>query len=1083
MLLSIAIILGIGFSVSRAVSEALFLTRFGVKFLPYLQLANPFLVLVATTVYGAFASRISNERLMMYTALIPIPLIVLMRLLILLDQSWVYFLLFAFVLAYASILTTSWLIYLPGHYDVQEAKRLLPFISSGILMGAVAGGLGVALCVPVIGAANVLFVWIGTLLVAITLVHIIAKLFTPMDAEARMVKRSGQKKPGVLSNLKEGMAYSRSSVLFLTTTMVSIATMMALQLIDFECSKIFARKFLDSAELTAFLGVVDGLTTIIALLVQWFLVPQCIRRLGVQGTNLIFPYILTTAFAGLLVVPGLGAAIFARFTRSSLMPSFRGTTRTLIFNAVPRKTGALVRSFNTGIVLPMGQAAGALILVLLKGPEIPFLFPLLGILITALYVFYTYKQNTAYGQALLELLREDKIHLLDLDDHALRRLDATAVAAISERLSTDQAAVSEAATEISGESGQFLQELALAHEEVSLAAIELLRTIGSPQAFAALRQHLPYASPRLTATALEALATIGGPEAIGTLTPYLNAAQPQVRIAAVKGLRRLQDSALLQRVEALLDDADVQVRAAAIAVILEKVARPAAQQAYGIWEAMLDATDKETQIAALAVFPSIPDSPLLGRVYRALDAADLDIRCGAMRVLCQLAEAKRIAGLDSALLRALEDDEVRLRELALQVLTAIGTPTALTHMLVLLDDEQPSVRDALIRSLKAFGKRAVEPLLGCLRSPQSSLQAKETALLALACLHGVQPEQLLPFWEAELHDVYRYKLMLTCLEENTLQEADAFLRIALHDAYARILSLLVQLLAIWTSPEVARLVDNGLHDRDRSKRAQALEALESLSERRFTRFFLPILEADGSDAETWREVAHSQWHLAFAETSEILAACVRSSNKWIAIGGLLSTQARTTLHGEAWRETLETLATSASDDDVRHTARRLLGVETEERCVAMTEILLFLKRIPLFSSLSLDQLRTIAEHLVEYEVQMGEAIFREGDLSHDLYLIVSGKVNIVQQHGDTKHLIVTLGPREFFGDMAIFEDRPRSAGAVAIEPAMLLILSSERFRQIVLQEPAISFEIFRELCARLRRLDEEEEAAAPERVG
>jgi CRP/FNR family transcriptional regulator len=83
-------------------------------------------------------------------------------------------------------------------------------------------------------------------------------------------------------------------------------------------------------------------------------------------------------------------------------------------------------------------------------------------------------------------------------------------------------------------------------------------------------------------------------------------------------------------------------------------------------------------------------------------------------------------------------------------------------------------------------------------------------------------------------------------------------------------------------------------------------------------------------------------------------------------------------------------------------------------------------------------------------------------------------VNIVQQRGDTEHVIVTLGARDFFGDMAIFEDRPRSAGAVAVESAMLLMLSSERFRQIVLQEPAISFEIFRELCARLRRLDEEE---------
>ena len=170
-------------------------------------------------------------------------------------------------------------------------------------------------------------------------------------------------------------------------------------------------------------------------------------------------------------------------------------------------------------------------------------------------------------------------------------------------------------------------------------------------------------------------------------------------------------------------------------------------------------------------------------------------------------------------------------------------------------------------------------------------------------------------------------------------------------------------------------------------------------------------------------------------------------------------------------------ADTAVDDDVRHIARHLLGFEVQEQGLMLTEILLFLKRIPLFSSMSLDQLRTIADHLAECHVQAGEEIFHEGDLSHDLYLIVAGKVDIVHPRGDTEHIIATLTSGDFFGEMANFEDRPRSASAVAAEPTQLLMLSPERFRQIVLQEPAISFEIFRELCARLRRFEQEEMAA------
>lgn len=1054
MLLSVATLLGVGFSVSRAASEAMFLIHFGVEYLPYLLLANPLLVLVSSAVYGAYADRIPDDRLMIYTALAPVPLIILMRLLMFGGQHWVYFVLYTFVLAYATILTTSWTVYLAGHYDVQEAKRLLPFVSSGVLIGTIVGGVGVALCVPLIGSANVLLLWAGTLAAVVAIVRVLTRLFVAIDTKARKIKRAAPK-PSLRRSIAEGIAYSRSSALFTTTAIASIATMMVLQVIDYEYSKIIRVAFPDSMQLTAFLGVFDGLTTIGALLLQWFVVPWSLRRFGVQGTNLLFPYVLLGAFGFIgtslwSAAFALPAAMFARFTRSSLMPTLRGTTRSLMLNAVPRKTGALVRSFNTAMVMPLGLGAGALLLILLKGMALPWLFPALGLLITVAFVVYSYKQNTAYGEALLDLLKEDRIHLLDLEDDDIRQFDGAAVTAISERLKSEQ-------------------------EEVTLAAIELLRTIGSPPARATLQQYIPFAAPRATAAALQALACIGGEGTAALLRPYLDAPQPQVRMAALDGLLLLRDAAVRQRAVSLLDDPDVQVRAAALVVVLADPQGPDYRRAHACWEAMFDTADTATQIAALSIMPEVPETPLQGRVYRALDHADVAVRHTALQVLQKLATAGRMSGLDSALLRALEADDVESRDLALQVLTALGTDEALDHMLVLLDDEQPQVRETLIRSLKRYGKRTVEPLFSRLQSPQTSLAAKETALLALARLDGVRAEQFLAFWEGELRDVYRYKLMLASLDASAPLDADTFLRVALDDAHRQILSLLVQLLAVWTSPDVARLVESGLHDTDRRKRANALEALESLSERRFTRLFLPILEAGDSQQEDWREVAQRQWALTMTDLPTLLATCLQDPNKWVVIGALLSGQAHAAPLGEAWHRHRESLATTATDADVRNAIKRTLGIATAEphQSLSLTDVMLFLQRLPLYGSMTLDQLRTIATYLTEREMFPDEIIFHEGDRTHELYLIVSGKVDIVKRFGVTPHTIATLGAGEFFGDMAIFEERPRSADVVAVEQGTLLVLSPEHFRQIILQDPAISFEIFRALSARIRRFDEE----------
>src|SRR5215475_13651167 len=933
LLFSVATFWGMSTSISRAAAEGLFLSRLGVEYLPSLLLVNPLLVLVLSIVYSAYAERLVRDRLMLAAVLLPVPCIIVLRLVILLNMPWVYFLLYAFVLAYGALLMLSWSVYLATHYDIQEAKRLIPFISSGLLLGAIVGGMVVVGSVTLLGPANLLLLWVATLGAGALLVRRLARRYSFL--EAPKAKR-GSGKPSLVRTIAEGFRYVRASALFMTMAMTTLTTMIALQLMDFEYSTIFRATFPNGAALTAFLGMVDGLTTVVALVLQWFVVPWGLRHFGVQGTNLVYPYVLLVAFGGLTsasLLPSITllAAIFARFTRMNLLPTLRGTPYALMLNAAPRKTGGLVRSFTTAMVLPLGQSVGALLLLLVKGLAMFWLLPVLGIALSVVYIVCTHKQNRAYATALLDLLREDRIHLLDLNNDDLRHLDASAVAAISARLMSED-------------------------EEVRLAAVALLRSIGSAPAHAALRAHLSLASPAVSAAALAALADSGGQDTVALVRPYLDTPHAQVRLAALAGLQRLGDPTLPQRAVAMLDDPDMQLQAAALALVLATPDGPGYEPAQRQWEAMLDSTDTIIYIAALAVFPSVPESPLQGRLYRALEHAEPAVRRAALRALLALAKARRLSGVDASFLQVLEADEVEVRHAALQVLTALGTDEALTHMLVLLDDEQPQIRETLTKSLTLFGQRAVALLSERLHSSQISLLAKESALIALARLHGVDANALLTFWEAALHDVYQYRLMLACLEEAVPLAADAFLRVALRNAQDQILSLLVQVLAVWTSPETSRLVESGLHDTDRYKRASALEALESLSSHRFTRFLLPILAAEEGGHGDWHAVAHHQWQLMYPDVRTVIETCLRCADKWIVMGALLSGQARAALMGPTWSATLQHYTSAPADSDVRDTAQRLLGmaVAPAHWSLPLTDILLFLKRIPLYSSMHLE---------------------------------------------------------------------------------------------------------------------------------
>src|SRR5262249_16637262 len=202
---------------------------------------------------------------------------------------------------------------------------------------------------------------------------------------------------------------------------------------------------------------------------------------------------------------------------------------------------------------------------------------------------------------------------------------------------------------------------------------------------------------------------------------------------------------------------------------------------------------------------------------------------------------------------------------------------------------------------------------------------------------------------------------------------------------------------VWTSPETARLVESGLHDTDRYKRASALEALESLSSHRFTRFLLPILAAAEGGQGDWRAVAHRQWQLTYPDVRTVLEACPQVPDKWIVMGALQAGQARAALMGPTWSTTLQHYASAPADSDVRDTAQGLLGrVAAPARwSLSLTDILLFLKRIPLYSSMHLEQLRTVATHLVERDVLPAEVIFRQSDFTHHLSIILACKLEIV----------------------------------------------------------------------------------------
>ena len=132
-----------------------------------------------------------------------------------------------------------------------------------------------------------------------------------------------------------------------------------------------------------------------------------------------------------------------------------------------------------------------------------------------------------------------------------------------------------------------------------------------------------------------------------------------------------------------------------------------------------------------------------------------------------------------------------------------------------------------------------------------------------------------------------------------------------------------------------------------------------------------------------------------------------------------------------------------------------------------------LRNVSLFSDLTDQELAVIEQRAVARTYSKGSVIINEGEDAISLYVIVSGGVKVLMDNEDGKEIILnSQGPGDYFGEMALIDDQPRSASIVTIEKSKFLIINKPAFQHILEQHPNIAIGLLKNLSKRIRSLSE-----------
>jgi CRP/FNR family transcriptional regulator, cyclic AMP receptor protein len=132
-----------------------------------------------------------------------------------------------------------------------------------------------------------------------------------------------------------------------------------------------------------------------------------------------------------------------------------------------------------------------------------------------------------------------------------------------------------------------------------------------------------------------------------------------------------------------------------------------------------------------------------------------------------------------------------------------------------------------------------------------------------------------------------------------------------------------------------------------------------------------------------------------------------------------------------------------------------------------------LRRAPLFEALDEDETKALRAGVTDVGLARGERLFDEGDDGDRLYVVLEGKIKLTRASADGRENLISLvGPGEMFGELSLFDPRPRTMSASAVTDVRLAALAHDDLRSWLTGHPDVAMHLLKALARRLRRTNE-----------
>jgi ATP/ADP translocase len=1011
-----------------SVKDAVFLTQFDKSYLPVMFIA------IALVMAGVIAlyKKLTSGQDQVFVISISGALFIVSLFLLQSNLSGLFIPVLYIWMEVVTVLSIFQFWILAGEiFNARQAKRIFTLLGAGGSFAGISAGYGIKPFVSTFGSENLLFLTIFF----IGLTVVMAQMLRPFRMPQKPKKVNSKPVP---KSKTEFEPYLKSIAL-----LIGLAAFVS-KIVDYQFKMMAADAFPNQNDLVSFFGTYYMSTGAATLIMQFFVTGFILTRFGILAGLLVLPISLVIGSSGFLAIGTLSAVFIAKFSDQVFRFSTNNAVQEILWLPVAPEKKRRVKPIIDGTIRSgLEGLAGVLIFALVSFKLVPQdniqLLSLLVILGVLFWLWNSFRLKDGYVNSLIKAIENRQ---LNLDDVEFDINDSHIVDTIDKTLKEDD-------------------------ELKQLFALDLLWTLPLHPWKNTLQHLFHHGSNQIQRAVLEL--AWHQPEMI-TDQLLLNSIKEESELApfaiSCAGERMIPD--LADKVSHFLKSDNPSLSAATAVGILKQDTNH--HESKLILEYLMKSDDPTILCNTIGFLKQSGHWISTKNKHRFLNHPSHDVRNKILSILENSPEPDFIIDIIRNLANASTFDSAGS---ALKQYDPSLVTDRFYHFLF-AEDSPLQLKLGILKTAHEFSSSDMAELLSTgLNNPDLLILNEISNALVKMSKNNELEAKILNKIENHIEAISKLAFQLYLLRDQLKNDSQAFLiQDHIESDLNKVIPILLNLGTLKKPDIPIETYIRYVKSNDPDLLPIVLELVDSTFSLENRENTLPLIDPDADRIKIGQKLFPD----LFQNPNDMLEYWIKSSHLWktgIALHYLLNSENTAVLKNIKWDEIPNSIFTRNlfNQTEQSYLNRNFLNdkfpIQENPPMYSILEKTIILKSVDLFHKIPGDVLTRIAQIAEEMRCEQNHVIFKEGDHGDSMFVIISGKVDVIQND----HSITQLERGTCIGEMALLDHESRSADAITLEESVLLKIDQEGFFQLMASNPEIMKQIIKILTRRVRAMN------------